>query len=235
VTEAEWLACNDPRKMLEYLRGKASDRKLQLFAVACCRHVWHLMEEEVCRSIVEVVERYADYLGSSQAVPLADALASSLNVSTLRSRLRQLRQSDLPDTTLLLGFEIACLAATAAVWMGAWAAAWKAGPEARRAFYLSTGKSGHEEARVQAALLRDIFGNLFRPVSVDPSWLAWSGGTVPRMAQAIYDNRAFDRLPNLADALEEAGCTNPDILAHCRQPREHVRGCWLVDLLLGKS
>jgi hypothetical protein len=66
-------------------------------------------------------------------------------------------------------------------------------------------------------------------------WLAWNENTVPRLAQTIYDERAFDRLPILADALEEAGCTDTAILDHCRQPGEHYRGCWAVDLLLGKS
>jgi hypothetical protein len=77
--------------------------------------------------------------------------------------------------------------------------------------------------------------NPFRLVSVDPSWLEWDGGTAPRLAAAIYDERAFDRLPILADALEDAGRTDADILGHCRSGREHVRGCWVVDLLLGKA
>ena len=67
------------------------------------------------------------------------------------------------------------------------------------------------------------------------AWLAWNGGTVPRIAQAIYAERAFDRLPVLADALEDAGCANADVLAHCRSGGEHVRGCWVIDLLLGKA
>ena len=69
----------------------------------------------------------------------------------------------------------------------------------------------------------------------DPSWLAWNGGTVFNLAQGIYDQRAFDSLPILADALEEAGCQDADILGHCRQPGPHVLGCWAVNLLLGKS
>jgi hypothetical protein len=84
-------------------------------------------------------------------------------------------------------------------------------------------------------LLRDIFGNPFRTVTLDPAWLAWNGGTVRKLAQAVYDDRAFDRLPILADALEDAGCTDGEILAHCRSGGEHVRGCWVVDLLLGKE
>ncbi len=66
-------------------------------------------------------------------------------------------------------------------------------------------------------------------------WLAWNDGAIPKMAQAIYDDRAFDRLPILADALEDAGCDNQEILDHCRSNGEHVRGCWVVDLILGKS
>lgn len=83
-----------------------------------------------------------------------------------------------------------------------------------------------------AKLIRDIFGNPFRPVAADPSWL------LPKMvglAQGIYGERAFDRMPILADALEKAGCADADILGHCRRPDEHVRGCWVVDLLLGKK
>ncbi|HEY7152572.1 MAG TPA: hypothetical protein VH575_01315 [Gemmataceae bacterium] len=84
-------------------------------------------------------------------------------------------------------------------------------------------------------MARDIFGNPFRPVTINSSWLAWNDGTIPKLAQAIYDDRVFDHLPILADALGEAGCTNADILAHCRAGGEHVRGCWVVDLVLGKS
>jgi len=96
-------------------------------------------------------------------------------------------------------------------------------------------KWSETERRTQAAFLQDLFGNLFHSVVIDSSWLAWNNHTIPKLAQAIYDDRAFDRLPILADALEEAGCTNADILNHCRQSGEHVRGCWVVDLLLGKS
>ena len=81
-------------------------------------------------------------------------------------------------------------------------------------------------------MIRDIFSNPFHPVSIDPGWLT---NTVIGLTHAIYEDRAFDRLPILADALEEAGCTNSDILAHCREPGEHVRGCWVVDLILAKE
>jgi hypothetical protein len=86
------------------------------------------------------------------------------------------------------------------------------------------------------SLLRDILGPiLFHPVTISTVVLAWNGGTIPKLAQAIYAERAFERLPVLADALEDAGCTDADILGHCRGPVPHVRGCWVVDFLLGKE
>ncbi len=91
------------------------------------------------------------------------------------------------------------------------------------------------ECSLQCRLLRCAFGPLpFRPVSVAPAWLTWHDGLLASMARQMYDSRDFRDMPVLADALEEAGCDNADILAHCRQPGSHVRGCWVVDLLLGK-
>lgn len=87
----------------------------------------------------------------------------------------------------------------------------------------------------ECALLREVCGNPFRPARVDSSVLCWNGGCVTRMAQAIYDGRRFDDLPILADALDEAGCREEDVLAHCRSKAEHVRGCWVLDALLGKA
>jgi hypothetical protein len=93
-----------------------------------------------------------------------------------------------------------------------------------------------EEVRAtQCNLLRDVTGNPFRPTSVIPTWLVWNDGTVVNLALGIYDDRDFDHLPILGDALEDAGCDNADILAHCRSAGEHVRGCWVIDLLLGKE
>ena len=81
-------------------------------------------------------------------------------------------------------------------------------------------------------LVRCIFGNPFRPVTVDPAWLT---PTVVALAEGIYADRAFDRMPILADALQDAGCDNADILNHCRSDGPHVRGCWVADLLRGKD
>ena len=89
-----------------------------------------------------------------------------------------------------------------------------------------------QEARAQKKILHDIFGNPFRRVVIDAAWLTT---TAVAIATGIYADRAFDRMPILADALEEAGCTNADVLLHCRGAEPHVRGCWVVDLLLGKE
>jgi hypothetical protein len=96
------------------------------------------------------------------------------------------------------------------------------------------GHAGAEEPAAQADRLRDLFGEVFRHGDADPRWLHWSDGTVPRLARAIYDGRRFGDLPILADALEEAGCGDPEILGHCRGGGAHTRGCWVVDSLLGR-
>ena len=86
---------------------------------------------------------------------------------------------------------------------------------------------------MQVALLRDIVGNPFRPATFDP---AWRTSTVVALARQMYDSRDFTAMPILADALQDAGCTSDAILGHCRDAHAtHVRGCWVVDLVLGKS
>jgi hypothetical protein len=226
MNEAEWLACSYPPSMLESLRGKARERKLRLYACACCRLIWHLLIDERSRVAVQVAELFADGLLSAEEARAAfcgacDALRTVRRPqdrwpeSTLR-----LRRS--PDPQVL--FRAAFKAAAAA---------------GNGAGDTQTHIRGEEASLVngftRSELLRDIFGNPFRPVTIDPAWLTWNNSTVSKFAQFIYDDRAFDRLPLLADALMDAGCTNEDILAHCRSAGEHVRGCWVLDLLLGKA
>jgi hypothetical protein len=96
--------------------------------------------------------------------------------------------------------------------------------------------ASEDELVAQAALLRDIFGNPFHPSPpLPPAVLTWNDGAVRRIAEGIYEGRAFDRLPILADALLDAGCDNEELIQHCRGDGPHVRGCWAVDLILGKS
>lgn len=111
----------------------------------------------------------------------------------------------------------------------AWAAA-QAKAKGQRPLSGSPGELA--EQREQAGLLRDIFGNPFRPVTVESKWLT---PNVVAVAETIYEQRRFQDMPILADTLEEAGCTNADILNHCRNEVQHVRGCWVVDLILGKQ
>jgi hypothetical protein len=92
-----------------------------------------------------------------------------------------------------------------------------------------------EEHRPYADLMRDLFGNPFRPVKVERAWLKWNGGAIEAIAQSIYQERAFDRLPVLADALEDAGCHDESILSHLRGPAPHAQGCWVVDGILGRA
>jgi hypothetical protein len=93
------------------------------------------------------------------------------------------------------------------------------------------------ERAAQADLPRDIFGPLpFRDVQIDQAWVTWNDGTVRRIAQGIYDEKAFGRMVILADALLESGCDCEEMIEHCReQGTVHVRGCWCLDLLLGKA
>jgi hypothetical protein len=93
----------------------------------------------------------------------------------------------------------------------------------------------HRDRVVRREVIREIFGTPVHTTAVNPAWLTWNDGTVEKLARTIYDDRGFDLMPILADALEEAGCDNADILEHCRGPNQHVRGCWVVDMLLGKS
>src|SRR5262249_3269593 len=120
----------------------------------------------------------------------------------------------------------------------AWSAARKASLQAAWCVGEKAGlEAGIAERHGQCTLLRCIFGNPLRaPPPIDPSWLRWNDGTVRRIAQGIYDERAFDRMGILADALLDAGCDNDDMLTHCReQDGVHSKGCWVLDLLLNKE
>ncbi len=91
------------------------------------------------------------------------------------------------------------------------------------------------ERRAQAALVRDLFGNPYHPAAIEPACLDWNEACIVKMARIIYDERKYQDMAILADALEEAGCDNSEVVNHCRQPGEHARGCWLLDLLLGRA
>jgi hypothetical protein len=232
VTEQEWLTCTDPTPMLTYseptpllqfLQDKASERKLRLFGCACCRRIWHLLIDERNRKAVEAAEQYAD--GKADKHELDMAYEAGFEAA-----------SSFPIEEPEEPFPPAANAAAAAFVSTCWvndANFWQL-------FRWAADASGEPTARsCQAALLHDLLGNPFRPVTIKPTWRT---PTVTSLAQAAYEERSLPsgeldaaRLAILADALEEAGCDNTDILNHCRQPGEHVRGCWVVDLVLGKE
>jgi hypothetical protein len=211
--------------MLEFLRGKASDRRLRLFACECCRRIWHLLVHQWSREAVEVAERYADGAATEEELEVAkenawefrdhlsfderfcdlDAYDNARNAFDAPAW-----ATELPDDYLSKKYGWYPLRVVVAV---------------QRAL-------GTAEGNEQAELVRCIFGNPFQPVAVDPGWL--TPGVV-ELARTIYEARMFERMPELAGALGRAGCDDADILAHCRQPGEHVRGCWAVDLILGKD
>src|SRR5262249_10192683 len=95
-----------------------------------------------------------------------------------------------------------------------------------------TATAWRQQRRLQSDRLRDIFGNPFRTVLVQPDWLLWKEGALVKVARAIYNRGCYEHLPLLGDLLQRAGCDDPEVLAHCRSPESHVRGCWVIDLLL---
>jgi hypothetical protein len=226
MTEADWLACADPQKMLEHLWGQASDRKLRLFACACCRRAWHLLADERSREAVLTGERIADGAAWGNELTAARREAGAAVRQVWRRA---------PAGTAAKRAWLAQAAFATVRQGGEW--------EAASAVAVWAGRSAKCTGEVQCHLLREVFGNPFRPRSpLAPAVLPWQGGLAVRMAVNIYDYRHLPEgtldgasLAVLADALDEAGCTDPDILAHCRRPGPHVRGCWVIDLLLGKG
>jgi hypothetical protein len=226
VTESEWLECTEPEKMLEFLRGKVSERKLRLFAVACCRRCLHLVPPDC-------LERHY-----SEGRPWVALIQQAIQVGEELADGDATQHSTMPGidwTWLGSGYAfLSCAGPTNDLPEVSEYVAWAVGElvSDSNEHYTATEKA---EYAAHAQLLRDICGNALRPVSLNPAWLSWHNGLLVSMAQKMYDCHDFSDLPVLADALEEAGCANQDILSHCRSGGEHVRGCWVVDLLLGKE
>jgi hypothetical protein len=244
------MGCTEPKAMLEFVRdaGGLGERKTRLFAVACCRRVWHLLQEGRTREAVLSLERYAD--GAATAQELTAAALQAHQVAEERRHADDSHAAAAVENALYADVpvryrdedeegEAAPRDVIANAVDAAFAAAWAAAHDVNRDEvgttdgWFATMKA--EEAE-QCRLARCIYGSqLFRrPPSVDPLWLTWKEGTIPKMVRFIYDERCFAALSVLADALEEAGCTDGELLSHCRGPGPHFRGCWIVDLLLGK-
>ncbi len=225
MTEAKWLSwpeAIDPAEahalMLRTARETGDPRKLRLLACASARRVWLLLPK-ACKKAVEVAERFADGL----------AVTKELHVAA-RKALSRAQTSRVARPAVGHGATAVYHAATPDARGGALGAAFAA----QRALLL-TGSDPAAEARAHCRLIHDVFGNPFRPARLDDAWLGWHDRCVVRIARAVYDERRFGDLPILHDALLDAGCDDDDVLAHCREPGEHVRGCWVLDLLLGKA
>ena len=254
MTEQDWLNCTDPEAMLDTIKEKVSNRKLRLFACACFRRIWHLLGDERSREGVEVFERFVDGQATADEFTKANQAvnAATDDASNVVSEADAMYSED--DTTGgdYAMAEALCSAAyglcyiaeaTPRVAHSASCAASAVGSEQEAVVYAKDPEANVKaqgacelaratETAVQTRLVRDIFGNPFRPVTIDPSWLT---STTVSLAEGIYSDRAFDRMPILADALQDAGCDSADILGHCRSDGPHVRGCWVIDLLLGKE
>ena len=233
MTEGEWRACVDPLPMLAFLDLRASDRKLRLFACACCRHAWNLLRDERGRRAVEVAERFADGQASDAE---RQAARYDIGMGFVRPREPGWFTVCGPQPWTACGgyhyawqaYELFRLLATEAAWVGAWDDLGADQEFACRA----QGAAWDQATALGASLIRDIFGNPFRPAVVDP---AWETPAVLALAHGIYEERDFDRLPLLAAALMRAGCADETILEHCRGKGPHARGCWVVDLVLDKE
>jgi hypothetical protein len=210
-----------PNEILPYLAARAGDRKRRLLHCSFCRLRWRELAP-FHRRAVETAERYADGLAGDEELAVAAALAGE-------------------DPRALAESEGAI-----GSWVSRFYGLWTEGPPRSPAppWVLAALRNDElsfpepatpAERKARCDAIRELFGCLFWAPALDPTWLAWGDGTVPKLARAISDERRWADLPILGDALEEAGCSDAVFLDHCRQPAEHRPGCWLLDLLAGRK
>lgn len=231
MTEQEWLtAATEPWKMIDFARGAARQRKFRLFTCACCRQVLNPFAPVLAERAVSVAEAFAD--GGISAAALSQVI-EAVAVASLAARDADGANGTGYLSYLLGACRLACELdneaqaaqnATLAAARAAGDVPWHATEEVQPPEYAA-------ELASQTDLMRDIFGNPFQSVGIELEWLT---ETVLALARQMYEAREFSAMSILADALQDAGCDDEDILGHCRLPREHARGCWVVDLLLGK-
>lgn len=206
MTETEWWTCTHPEAMLDFRRSRVHHRKLRLFAIWCWRYHFAAEAPVLEQNIVDVLERYLDGQASHGECVQAYSDAGG----------------DRLDNRIPLLFMSDALAA------------------AKRSAYFSYPSGTPFKVIVsdkvrKCEMIREMFGNPFCRPTLRTSWVSWNDRTVVRIAQGIDDDCDFDSMPILADALEDAGCDDAAILAHCRGPAPHAHGCWVVDLLLEKD
>jgi hypothetical protein len=235
MNEADWLAGTDAGPLLTHLGKEARARKLRLFVCACGRRLWHLLSSEWSRQAIIVGERLADgEVEEPRAIKAAERARSAI-LSAIQARGRR-----------------GTAGASSAAWVAASAPsidlngtrACEVVLAAQRAFEEAAGPRlnrlppiGRRALRRAgrqnwAGLVREVFGNPFRVAVLDPSWRT---PTVLSLAERAYEKRDGLAVRILGDALDDAGCDDEALLAHCRADCDHVRGCWAVDRVLAKA
>ncbi len=216
VTETEWLECTDPMPMFDYLYRRSTPLIVRLYD--WLRQNWHRPNRKDLLVYCAYCRAYWEFISWDKRQKSVETVEEVVDKKPLSEFSEAAQWTVETAYTCVLG----CLDESAYRQTLYWGK--EEGQEARAA--LEEGKI------VLCDLLRDVFGNPFQPITLDPAWLT---PTVTALAQTVYDDRAFERLPQLADELVKSGCSNQEILSHCRGPGRHVRGCWAVDAVLGKE
>jgi hypothetical protein len=248
MTEAEWVACEEPERMFSHAADIASNRKARLFVCAECRLRWHLLYHERSRTAVEVAERFADGMAEPEEMfdagwcaeaptfghDFCDGWREFVTDDRTPPEIEQLVVMGVLSPNDFAVIETPAVDELVGDVKEATQFAYKTTLSDLRVRLRSYGRPELFGAvRWSGAwLVRDIFGNPFRPVAFSPEWRT---DTAVALAAQMYECRDFSAMPILADALQDAGCDSADILDHCRGAGPHVRGCWVVDLVLGKE
>jgi hypothetical protein len=239
------------RRVIAPREPEYNQRLLYLAGVAVCRRLEHLFPYAICHRVLHVAESFAE--GKASLDELCDAhddvegerrsRPSNLLPAASWAAVNAVYWLNTDDYKVIRAVDHVSDAAGYLRAVAAGVLPAEATGDAGRAVWkhpaFLAGKAEEEQALCD--IIREIIGNPSRPVAVEPSWLAWRDRAVVKMAQAAYEDRLLPsgqldaaRLSILADALEDAGCSDTDLLGHLRGPGPHVRGCWVVDLLLGK-
>lgn len=235
MTQSEWLTNCDPQSMIAFCEQGTSYRKLQLFACACCRRIWHLIASEKARRVVEIAERIADGEADNDEALRASGLLSFEQITQQYSRERGGNVANFASeaagrtiSNVRVANERAIAARCEQALIDSGLSGTPADTELTDAQEAIVAATIDSEELAQARLLRDVT-NPFYSAAFDSRWRT---SDVIGLARAIYDERAFERMPILADALMDSGCEDEQIIAHCRGEGEHIRGCWVVDHIL---
>lgn len=212
MNEQEWLKCENSEEMVEFVRSDTTKRKLQLFAGACFRRLSHLLPDSRQLQAIELLENAPT---DAEVLQRAGRLTRSAMPSSEDSFGGKCRDRDDPYFVALMLFR-----------------EFRSSSTGHHAAFAARGLAdgGIAERQIQTRILHCIFGPLlFRAISVEATFVT---PVIRDLAHLIYHEQNFAKLPMLGDLLRQSGCNDADILDHCQQPGPHVRGCWVIDLLM---